>query len=502
MKKALAAAERELESETATQEEVNAATDALRKALEELSKNIIDKAGLNAAITRANGINAADYANKPDKWKAVQDALEAAKKAQENADASQTEIDTAVRQLNEAIRQLDPDTVHKVALGVAIERAKNRNADDYRKSSWKAMQDALAAAEKAQQSETVTQAEVNAATDALRKALEELDQNIIDKAGLNAAIIRANGRNKEDYTEASWKVMQDALAEGKKVAENGDAAQEEIDKATKALSEALRNLKETDQGETDLNSALKEAKSLKKDDYTPKAWEVFQKALSVAEAVLQNPDATKEQKEEAAVSLKKAMEEVKQNPAKEDKDPGNQNTQPVKVKKITISGISKKIAAGQKIRLTAKVTPSNAANKNVTWKSGDKKVATVSSSGIVSVKKNAGGKKVTITATAKDGSKVKAAYRISVVKGKVKKVSISGKKSVKAGKTLKLKAKVTAEKRANKKIKWISSNTNYATVSSSGKVKAKKAGKNKKIKITAMATDGTGKKKTVTIKIK
>ncbi len=185
-------------------------------------------------------------------------------------------------------------------------------------------------------------------------------------------------------------------------------------------------------------------------------------------------------------------------------NPGTSDTlkKPVKVSKITLSGISKQIAAGKKIKLTAKITPSNAANKGVTWKSSNKKVATVNSAGVVTIKKKTGGKSVTITATAKDGSKVKATYKIKSMKGVVKKVTISGKKSVKAGKTLKLKAKVTATKKANKKLKWTTSNKKYATVSSSGKVKALKKGKGKKVKITAMATDGSGKKKSVTIQIK
>lgn len=174
----------------------------------------------------------------------------------------------------------------------------------------------------------------------------------------------------------------------------------------------------------------------------------------------------------------------------------------VKVSGIKISGISKKIAAGKKIKLTAKVSPSKATNKSVKWTSGNKKVATVNSKGVVTVNKKAGGKSVTITAAATDGSKKKATYKISVMKGVVKKVAISGNKSVKAGKTLKLKAKVTATKKANKTLKWTSSNKKYATVNSSGKVKAYKAGKGKKVKITAEATDGSGKKKTVTIKIK
>lgn len=176
-------------------------------------------------------------------------------------------------------------------------------------------------------------------------------------------------------------------------------------------------------------------------------------------------------------------------------------SKPAKVARISISGISKKIAAGKKIKLTANITPSNAANKAVTWKSSNKKVATVNSKGVVTMKKKSGGKSVTITATAKDGSGIKATYKIKSMKGAVKKVTISGKKSVKAGKTLKLKAKVTATKKANKKLKWTSSNRKYATVSSSGKVKARRAGKGKKVKITAMATDGSGKKKSVTIKV-
>lgn len=174
----------------------------------------------------------------------------------------------------------------------------------------------------------------------------------------------------------------------------------------------------------------------------------------------------------------------------------------VKVSKITLSGISKQVAAGKKITLTAKVSPSNAKNTAVTWKSSNTKIATVSSSGVVLMKKGSGGKTVTITATAKDGSGVKATYKIKSMKGVVKKISISGSKSVKAGKSIKLRAKVTATKKANKKLKWTSSNTKYAKVSSSGKVKTYKAGKGKKVAITAAATDGSGKKKKVTIRIK
>ncbi len=194
------------------------------------------------------------------------------------------------------------------------------------------------------------------------------------------------------------------------------------------------------------------------------------------------------------------------NPNTGNPNAGTTSKKAVKVSKITLSGISKKIAAGKKIKLTAKVYPAKALNKSLTWKVSNKKVATVNSKGIVTLKKNSGGKTVTITAMAKDGSKKKATYKITSMKGIVKKVTIAGKgtKTVKAGKTVSLKAKVTASnsKKANKKLKWASSNTKYATVTSAGKVKTKKAGKGKKVKITAAATDGSGKKRTVTIKIR
>lgn len=70
------------------------------------------------------------------------------------------------------------------------------------------------------------------------------------------------------------------------------------------------------------------------------------------------------------------------------------------------------------------------------------------------------------------------------------------------GKTLTLKAKVSPTYVTNTKVTWKSSNTKYATVSSKGVVKVKKAGIGHTVKITATAADGTGKKAVCTIKLK
>lgn len=79
------------------------------------------------------------------------------------------------------------------------------------------------------------------------------------------------------------------------------------------------------------------------------------------------------------------------------------------------------------------------------------------------MKKKTGGKKVTITAS-NDKIKVSASWKVTSMKGIVKKVKITGTKTVKAGKSLKLKANVTATKKANKKLQWTSSNTKLKSV--------------------------------------
>ena len=175
-----------------------------------------------------------------------------------------------------------------------------------------------------------------------------------------------------------------------------------------------------------------------------------------------------------------------------------------KVTSIKLSGISKKLAAGKKVQLSAAVKPENAANKTLSWSSSNKKYATVDDSGKVALKKGGADKTVTITAKAMDGSRKKGTYKITIMKDAVKSVKIKkAPGSLRSGKSVTLKAQVkTTGKKANKGLKWKSSKSKYAKVSQKGVVKALKAGKGKIVTITAMATDGSGKKGSVKIKIK
>lgn len=175
--------------------------------------------------------------------------------------------------------------------------------------------------------------------------------------------------------------------------------------------------------------------------------------------------------------------------------------QPIKVTKIQLSKTSTTLLAGKKLNLKAVVSPTNAANKDLIWEVSNKKYASVSQTGVVTAKAAGAGKKVTVTAKAKDGSGKKATCTIKI-KGAVKKITLKASKSVKAGKKLTVKATVSVGKNGSKALSWSVNNKKYASVSTKGVVTTKKAGKGKTITVTAKAKDGSGKKGSVKIKLK
>lgn len=85
----------------------------------------------------------------------------------------------------------------------------------------------------------------------------------------------------------------------------------------------------------------------------------------------------------------------------------------IKVSQIALNKTGATLMKNETLDLKATVTPSNAANKAVTWKSSNTKVATVNSRGKVTAKSPG---TATITCTAKDGSGKKATCKITVRK--------------------------------------------------------------------------------------
>ncbi len=129
------------------------------------------------------------------------------------------------------------------------------------------------------------------------------------------------------------------------------------------------------------------------------------------------------------------------------------------------------------------------------WSSSDDKIVTVKDGELKALKTG----EVTITVTTKDG-KYKATCKIKVeddVKS-VTSVSISGKKEVNIGESIKLTASIKPKDATNKEVSWTSSNPSIATVDKNGNVKGIKSGK---VTITVTTVDGE-KKATISIEVK
>ena len=170
-------------------------------------------------------------------------------------------------------------------------------------------------------------------------------------------------------------------------------------------------------------------------------------------------------------------------------------SQPVTGISLNQSSIS--IIKGKTYQLSASIQPSGASNRNVTWSSSNSNIATVSSSGKVSAK--AAGT-ATITVKTKDGSKT-AKCTVTVKNEPIKVTGVSLNRSqitLFAGKSENLTAAVKPSNAANKGITWQSSNTNVATVDSSGRITARTEGT---ATITVKTNDnGKTAKCTVTVK--
>ena len=136
--------------------------------------------------------------------------------------------------------------------------------------------------------------------------------------------------------------------------------------------------------------------------------------------------------------------------------------------------------------LTATVTPSNATNKSVSWKSSNTGTATVDNNGKVTAVK-AGSATITVTTT--DGSKT-ATCSVTVTSKTVNVTGVTLDKTemeLTEGESAQLKATVSPEDASDKSVKWTSSDEKVATVDNAGKVTAVAPGT---VKITVTTTDG------------
>ncbi len=352
------------------------------------------------------------------------------------------------------------DTETRKALEDKLAEIKKLNESDYTAASWASLQTEVEEGEELLSKTNATKAAVTEQIKHLTEAVNALVK-VANKTALTNKVAEAKKITKDAYTTATWNALQTAIKDAESVlnAENPDQAT--VDAKVKSLTAAINGLvKKADQ--TALRAKVTEAKKIARGTYTTATWNALQTAIKDAENVLNTTDPAQATINAKLTALTNAMGALKQNT-------------------LSVSVAASTIGVGETTTVNAAISGDS---QNVTWATSNAAVATVSSGKVTAKKAGT----VTITATANG---ISQSVTVKVVNPSVVLATTKATLYTAGNKTLNLNAKVYG---VNKNVTYKTSNKKVATVSKTGVVTAKKAGK---AKITA-TIKVNGKNKTVT----
>ena len=262
-----------------------------------VQSTIADK-GLQKLINTVKDLDSSEYT--ADSWKALEDAVAAAKDVVAKADASQAEIDAAVNGIIEALGNLEYG-VQTLHLETAIEAAEAILADVDNYESVDALKAATEAGKAVLENKDATQAEIDAAADAVLAELSKLSENA-DRASLKKLADAAEKLTDGNYTSDSIAKLNDAISKAKDALENGDEAA--IAGAYEELIDAITNL-EMKGNKAALKSMLEKAAAILADTdaYVASTIDGLATVKADAQNVYDNADAVQSEINAAVKSL-------------------------------------------------------------------------------------------------------------------------------------------------------------------------------------------------------
>ncbi len=150
---------------------------------------------------------------------------------------------------------------------------------------------------------------------------------------------------------------------------------------------------------------------------------------------------------------------------------------------VSLGMAEKTVKRGGSYQMPASVLPAGASNTAVTWSTASPSIAAVDAAGVV---RGMAAGTTTLTCTTAEGGKT-ASVKITVGTPLTKFTLNMQAKTVTKGSTYQLKTVFTPKKPTNKSVTWKSSKSSVVSVTSKGRVTAKKSGK---ATITCTAKDG------------
>ena len=247
LNEAIESAEIVLASETATQDEIDAAMQRVKVARRNLTpkKPAVDTKTLEDEVAKARELAKDTATYTQESLKALQAAIDAAQKVLDDADAAQENVDKQTEAVRAAMKALVKIKVPAVTdkLKDAVREAEElvKDTEKYSEESRNALTDAIALAQEVLEDTNATQETVDKALEAVNAAKEALVEvgnlrNVVDEAA------KLTGET-DKYTEDSVKALQAAIDEAKKVLGNPKATKDEVATALNAVNKAKEELK-------------------------------------------------------------------------------------------------------------------------------------------------------------------------------------------------------------------------------------------------------------------
>ena len=247
LNEAIESAEIVLASETATQDEIDAAMQRVKVARRNLTpkKPAVDTKTLEDEVAKARELVKDTATYTQESLKALQAAIDAAQKVLDDADAAQENVDKQTEAVRAAMKALVKIKVPAVTdkLKDAVREAEElvKDTEKYSEESRNALTDAIALAQEVLEDTNATQETVDKALEAVNAAKEALVEvgnlrNVVDEAA------KLTGET-DKYTEDSVKALQAAIDEAKKVLGNPKATKDEVATALNAVNKAKEELK-------------------------------------------------------------------------------------------------------------------------------------------------------------------------------------------------------------------------------------------------------------------
>ena len=313
MEEAIAAAAEVLANENALQAEIDEALNNLNAAKDQLELKAVDKSELEKMIALAD-----EYAGKigsytPESAEAFQAAYDAAKTVFENAEASQEEVDNIVEVLQKAIDGLElAKEISTAVLEYALALAETADTEGVLDSVAEVFNNAKASAqnilERVQAGDaSVTQDMVDESWQNLIKAMQYLSFKQGDKTDLQKVIGLADSLDLSQYLDEGQQAFNDALAAAEAVLADGNAMQDEVDQAWKALLKAMSELRLKPSKDA-LEDLIASAEGLNTEGADEETVAVFRSALARAMSVLEDDQATEAEVASAEKELQSAID--------------------------------------------------------------------------------------------------------------------------------------------------------------------------------------------------